>query len=245
MSDQQTSAIVTGASRGIGAQIARQLAADGFAVAVNYSSSPEQAQAVVSEIEAAGGRAAAIKADLSDPAAARSLFDQAEALLAPVSVLVNNAGMMKLAPLAQTGDEMLEAQLDLNLAAPIRMIREAAARLTKGGRIINLSSSVVGFYQPSYGAYAASKAGVEAITHIAAKELGPKGVTVNAIAPGPVGTDLFLEGKSAELVEQIKRLSPFGRLGTPEDIANAVSFLASPQSAWISGQIIRANGGAI
>ncbi|SHM05004.1 SDR family oxidoreductase [Roseibium suaedae] len=245
MSDQQTSAIVTGASRGIGAQIARQLAADGFAVAVNYSSSPEQAQAVVSEIEAAGGRAAAIKADLADPAAARSLFDQAEALLGPVSVLVNNAGMMKLAPLAQTGDEMLEAQLDLNLAAPIRLIREAAARLPQGGRIINLSSSVVGFYQPGYGAYAASKAGVEAITHIAAKELGPKGVTVNAIAPGPVGTDLFLEGKSTELVEQIKRLSPFGRLGTPEDIANAVSFLASPQSAWISGQIIRANGGAI
>ncbi|WP_102223550.1 SDR family oxidoreductase [Acidimangrovimonas sediminis] len=245
MTDRQKTALVTGASRGIGAAIARQLAADGMAVAVNYASSPGRAEALVAEIAADGGRAVALQADLTDPAAPRALFEAAEAALGGVDVLVNNAGLMKLAPLAEADDAMLEAHLALNLAAPARLMREAAARLTEGGRIVNLSSSVVGLYQPGYGPYAATKAGIEALTHVLAKELGPKGITVNAVAPGPVGTELFLEGKSEALVEKIKAMNPFGRLGTPEDVARVVAFLASDAAGWVSGQVLRANGGVI
>ena len=238
-------AIVTGASRGIGARIAEALAADGLAVAVNYASSPDQAEAVVARILVAGGRAVALHADLAQPDAARALYDAAEGALGPVGILVNNAGIMKLAPVAETGDAMLEQHLALNLAAPFRLMREAAKRMQGGGRIINFSSSVVGLYQPGYAAYAATKAAVEAVTHILAKELGPRGITVNAVAPGPVATELFLSDKSPELVERIKAMNPFNRLGEPEDIARIVRFLAGPDSGWISGQVIRANGGVV
>jgi 3-oxoacyl-[acyl-carrier protein] reductase len=140
---------------------------------------------------------------------------------------------------------MIDTHLALNLVAPFRLMREAARRLPEGGRIVNLSSSVVGLYQPGYAIYAATKAGIEAMTHVLAKELGPKAITVNAVAPGPVGTELFLKGKSDDLVSRIKGMNPFGRLGTPEDIARVVTFLASDQAAWISGQVIRANGGVV
>ena len=253
MTDHQKTAIVTGASRGIGAEIARQLAADGIAVAVNYSGSRlgsrpgsrAAAEAVVGEIEAAGGRAVALRADLTEPAAPGRLYDKAEAALGPVAILVNNAGIMKVSPVAETDDATLDAHLALNLAGPLRLMREAARRLPEGGRIVNLSSSVVGLYQPGYGPYAAAKAALEALTHVLAKELGPRGITVNAVAPGPVGTDFFLAGKSPELVEQIRRMCPFGRLGTPDDIARVVRFLAGEAAGWISGQVIRANGGLI
>ena len=245
MTQHTRTAIVTGASRGIGAEIARHLAADGVAVAVNYASSPDAADAVVADITAQNGRAVAIRADLADPAAAARLFDETEAAFGHVDILVNNAGMMKLSPISGVDDVQLDAQIALNLAAPIRLMREAASRIGEGGRIISLSSSVVGLYQPSYGVYAATKAGVEALTHVLAKELGPKGITVNAVAPGPVGTDLFLVGKSDALVEQIEKMNPFGRLGAPEDIARVVCFLASDAAAWISGQVIRANGGVV
>ena len=245
MTQYTRTAIVTGASRGIGAEIARHLAADGVAVAVNYASSPDAADAVVADITAQNGRAVAIRADLADPAAAVRLFDETEAAFGHVDILVNNAGMMKLSPISGVEDVQLDAQIALNLAAPIRLMREAASRIGEGGRIISLSSSVVGLYQPSYGVYAATKAGVEALTHVLAKELGPKGITVNAVAPGPVGTDLFLVGKSDALVEQIEKMNPFGRLGAPEDIARVVRFLASGAAAWISGQVIRANGGVV
>ncbi|MEQ1940554.1 SDR family oxidoreductase [Mesorhizobium sp. CN5-321] len=245
MTQRQKSAIVTGASRGIGAEIARHLAADGFAVAVNYASSPDAAEAVVAEIAARGGGATAIHADLNDPVAPRALFDAAEAAFGGVDILVNNAGVMQLAPVAEAGDDMIDTHLALNLVAPFRLMREAARRLPEGGRIVNLSSSVVGLYQPGYAIYAATKAGIEAMTHVLAKELGPKAITVNAVAPGPVGTELFLKGKSDDLVSRIKGMNPFGRLGTPEDIARVVTFLASDQAAWISGQVIRANGGVV
>ncbi|MBR9763643.1 MAG: SDR family oxidoreductase [Rhodobacteraceae bacterium] len=245
MTQQTRTAIVTGASRGIGAEIARALAADGIAVVVNYANSAGAAEDLVTEIVEQGGRAVAICADISDPAAPASLFEQAEAAFGSVDILINNAGMMQLAPISEAADQQIDTQFALNLAGPIRMMREAATRIGSGGRIINLSSSVVGLYQPGYGIYAATKAGIEALTHVLAKELGPKEITVNAVAPGPVGTDFFLAGKSDALVDQIRKMNPFGRLGTPGDIARVVRFLASEEAAWISGQVVRANGGVI
>ncbi|OON39083.1 3-ketoacyl-ACP reductase [Izhakiella australiensis] len=239
-------AIVTGASRGIGADIARGLAADGIAVLVNYSRSPEQADAVVADIIAAGGKAVARQSNIAEASAAASLFDEAEAAFGKkVDILVNNAGVMSLSAIANTDDESFEQQMAINLAAPFRLMREAATRLNDSGRIINFSSSVVGLYQPQYGVYAATKAAVEALTHILAKELGPRAITVNAIAPGPVATELFLNGKSDDLIARIKGMNPLGRLGEPQDIMQVVRFLASNESGWINGQTIRANGGVI
>ncbi len=251
MSDHPTraapnrTAIVTGASRGIGAAIAERLAHDGFAVVVNYSGSADAATALVAKIEAAGGRAVAVRADVADPAAVSALFDAAEQAFGGVQVLVNNAGVMTLSPVAETADDSFDRMVAVNLRGVFNGIREAARRLRDGGRIISFSSSVVGLYQPSYAVYAATKAGVEAMTHIVAKELGPRGVTVNVLAPGPVATELFLTGKSDELVAQIAKMNPFGRLGEPDDIARVVSFLASPDGGWVSGQVIRANGGVV
>lgn len=245
MTQDIRSAIVTGASRGIGAEIARQLAEAGFAVTINYANNAGAAEAMVAGIEGKGGRAIAVKADLADPLAPKALFDATEAAFGRVDVLVNNAGIMQLAPVAASSDDLIAAHLALNLAAPIRLMREGAARLAQGGRIINLSSSVVGLYQPNYGVYAASKSGVEAITHVLAKEVADRGITVNAVSPGPVETELFLNGKSEDLVEKIKGMNPFGRLGTPPDIAAVVRLLCSEQAAWVTGQVIRANGGVI
>lgn len=238
-------ALVTGASRGIGAAIAERLARDGFAVVVNFAGSAAAADALVSRIEAAGGRAVAAQANVADPAAVRGLFDQAEAAFGGVDVLVNNAGIMKLAPIADSDDTLLDSVIDVNLKGSFHTMREAARRLRQGGRIVNLSSSVVGLYQPGYAAYAASKAGVEALTHVLAKEMRGRGITVNAIAPGPTATELFLDGKSDQLVDQLARLSPLERLGRPEDIAAAVAFLAGPDGAWVNGQILRVNGGVV
>ncbi|MCL6707488.1 SDR family oxidoreductase [Pseudomonas sp. R2.Fl] len=239
------SAIVTGSSKGIGAAIARRLAADGFAVVVNYASGADAAATVVNEIEAAGGRAVAVKADIASAVGVKALFDAAEQAFGGTDVLVNNAGVMQLSPIAATADDVFERQVAINLGGVFRGVREAANRLRDGGRIVNFSSSVVGFYQPGYGVYAATKAAVEAITHVLAKELGPRGVTVNAVAPGPVETELFMTGKSEELVKTIIGMNPMKRLGQPEDIASVVSFLAGPDGGWVNGQVIRANGGAI
>lgn len=245
MQTQKPAAIVTGAGRGIGAAIARRLAADGFGVVVNYLRGAATASAVVAEIEAAGGRAVAVQADVGTPDGIRRLFDAAEAAFGPVGVLVNNAGTMSLSPLAEASDAEFDAQIATNLASAFRGMREAAVRLSDGGRIINLSTSVVGLALPGYGIYAAAKAAVETMTRILAKELGPRGITVNAVAPGPVATDLFFDGKSDAQVQAITRMIPRGRLGTPEEIADAVCLLAGPQSGWISGQTIRANGGMV
>ncbi|MCJ7995984.1 SDR family oxidoreductase [Rhizobium cremeum] len=238
-------AIVTGSSKGIGAAIARRLAADGFAVIVNYASGVEAAAAVVKEIESAGGRAVAVKADIAATDGMKALFDSAEQAFGGVDVLVNNAGIMQLSPIADTTDEAFERQVAINLGGVFRGVREAAQRLREGGRIVNFSSSVVGLYQPAYGVYAATKAAVEAITHILAKELGPKGITVNAVAPGPVETELFMKGKSDDLLKAIIGMNPLKRLGQPEDIAGVVSFLAGPDGGWVNGQVLRANGGVV
>jgi 3-oxoacyl-[acyl-carrier protein] reductase len=238
-------AIVTGASRGIGAAVAQRLARDGFTVVVNYSGAAAAAESLVRTIEQAGGKALAAQADVADPAAVRRLFDAVQTAFGGVDVLVNNAGIMTLATVADTDDASFDRLIAVNLKGSFNTLREAAARLRSGGRIINFSSSVVGLLQPTYAVYAATKAAVEAMTGVLAKELRGRDITVNAIAPGPTATDLFLKGKSPELVERLAKLAPLERLGQPDDIANAVSFLAGPDGGWINGQVLRANGGII
>ena len=238
-------ALVTGGSRGIGAAIARRLAIDGYDVVVNYGRGAAEADTVVRAIEAGGGRAIAAQADVSDPAAMTALFERGEQAFGGVDVLVNNAGVMKLAPLAKADDALFDQTIAINLKGVFNGLREAARRLRDGGRIISFSSSVVGLYQPGYAVYAATKAGVEAMTHVLAKELGSRRITVNVVAPGPIATELFLTGKSDEDFAPIIGRTPLGRLGEPEDIAGTVSFLASADGGWINGQVLRANGGIL
>jgi 3-oxoacyl-[acyl-carrier protein] reductase len=238
-------AIVTGASRGIGAAVARRLAADGFGVIVNFADKADEADAQVARIGAEGGQAKAVQADVSDPAAVRRLFDEADALFGGVDVLVNNAGIMQLSTIADADDAFFDRHIAINLKGVFNGMREAARRLRSGGRIISFSSSVVGLYQPTYGVYAATKGGVEAMTHVLANEMRGRSITVNVIAPGPTATDLFLKGKPQEVVDRLTKLAPLERLGQPEDIAAAVSFLAGPDGAWINGQVLRANGGVV
>jgi 3-oxoacyl-[acyl-carrier protein] reductase len=173
------------------------------------------------------------------------MFDAAETAFGGIDVLVNNAGIMLLSNIADTGDLTFEREINVNLKGTFNTLREAARRLRDGGRIVNFSSSVTSLLQPTYGVYAATKAAVEAMTSILAKELRGRNITVNAIAPGPTATKLFLDGKPQEVIERLSKLAPLERLGQPEDIANAVAFLAGPDGAWINGQVLRANGGII
>ncbi|ERS13322.1 SDR family oxidoreductase [Alloalcanivorax xenomutans] len=241
----QNVAIVTGASRGIGAAIAERLAADGHAVVINYAASAAAAEALAAKIEQAGGTALPVKADVSDPEAVARLFDATETAFGGVDVLINNAGILKLASLAEGDDELVDSQIAINLKGTLNTLRQAARRLREGGRIVNFSTSVVGLKLENYGVYAATKAAVETLTGILAKELRGRDITVNAVAPGPTATDLFLEGKSEELVERLAKLSPMERLGTPEDIAGTVAFLVGADGGWVNGQVLRANGGVI
>jgi 3-oxoacyl-[acyl-carrier protein] reductase len=238
-------AIVTGASRGIGAAVARRLARDGFTVVINYAGDVVAAEALARDIDASGGHALAAQADVSDPVAVRQLFDAAESAFGGVDVLVNNAGIMQLANLADADDTAFDRQIAVNLKGSFNTLREASTRLRAGGRIINFSSSVVGLLQPGYGIYAATKAAVEAMTSVLAKELRGRNITVNAVAPGPTATDLFLNGKSPELIDRLAKLAPLERLGQPEDIADVVAFLAGADGGWVNGQVLRANGGII
>ncbi|GAU80290.1 SDR family oxidoreductase [Bosea sp. BIWAKO-01] len=238
-------AIVTGASGGIGAAVAERLARDGFTVVVNYAGNAASAEALVARIEAAGSRAVAAQADIADVEAVRRMFDSTEAAFGGVDVLINNAGIMTLATIADSDDALFERQIAVNLKGTFNTLREAARRLRDGGRIVNFSSSVTGLLQPGYGVYAATKAAVEAMTSILAKELRGRSITVNAIAPGPTATKLFLDGKSQEVIDRLAKLAPLERLGQPRDIADAVAFLAGPDGAWINGQTLRANGGII
>ena len=238
-------ALVTGASRGIGAAIAERLAKDGFTVVINYSGNAALAEELAGKIEAAGGKALTAKADVSDAEAVRRMFDAAEAAFGGVDVLVNNAGIMMLSTLAEASDDNFDRQIAVNLKGTFNTLREAAKRLRDGGRIVNFSTSVVGLKLESYAVYAGTKAAVETMTGIMAKEMRGRGITVNAVAPGPTATDLFLNGKSEELVARMAKANPLERLGTPEDIAAAVSFLAGPDGGWINGQVLRANGGLI
>jgi len=238
-------AIVTGASRGIGAAIAERLAADGFTVVINYAGNAASAEALARSIEEKGGKALTAQADVSDADAVRRMFDAAEAAFGGVDVLVNNAGIMVLSKLADADDAHFERQIAVNLKGTFNTLREAAKRLRDGGRIVNFSTSVVGLKLETYGVYAATKAAVETMTAILAKELRGRSITVNAVAPGPTATDLFLNGKSDELIAQFSKMPPLERLGQPSDIASVVAFLAGPDAGWINGQIVRANGGVV
>lgn len=240
-------AIVTGSSRGIGAAIAKRLAADGISVIVNYAGRATDAAQVVEEIETAGGRASAVQADVSNSADVARLFAEAQEVFGGVDILVNNAGVMQpgVVPLADTDDELIERILSINLKGTINTLRQAAKDLRDGGRIINFSTSVIGLGIPGYSVYAASKSAVETLTNIFAKELRGRNITVNAVAPGPTATDLFFDGKSEEQIERLSKIAPLERLGRPEDIADVVAFLASAPGGWINGQTLRANGGMV
>ena len=236
-------AVVTGASSGIGAAIAERLGADGFAVVVNYAGHREGADEVVRKVEASGGRAVAVGADVTEPEEVKRLFDQAEAAYGGVDVLVNNAGRAIRKPLAEFEDADFEAVVKTNLYGGFYALREAARRLREGGRVVNISMSFQGPPIPGYGVYFASKAAIEEMTRVAAKELGGRKITVNALRPGPTRTKLFMEGKTPEVVHHFEQEIALGRLGEPEDAAEAVSFLVSPRGGWITGQAFAANGG--
>ncbi|ATU93302.1 SDR family oxidoreductase [Phyllobacterium zundukense] len=242
---QKQVAIITGAARGIGAAVAQRLAADGFAVVVNYASSSGEADALVEKLEKAGHTAIAVKADVSKADDVRVMFDTTEAKLGKIDVLVNNAGIMKVMPLAETSDTVFEQTFAINVQGTFNTLREAATRMNNGGRIVNFSTSVIGTNLPGYAVYAGTKAAVETFTHVVAKELRGRNITVNAVAPGPIATDLFLTGKSDELIQQFSKAAPLERLGQPEDIASVISFLAGPDCGWVNGQILRANGGLV
>ncbi|WP_278938668.1 SDR family oxidoreductase [Pseudomonas helleri] len=241
----QKVAIVTGSSRGIGAAIAERLAHDGFAVVVNYSGNAAPAHALVDKITQQGGSALAVQADVSDSAAVRQLFKTTLDTFGGVDVLVNNAGIMTLAPLGDTDDATFDRLLAINFKGTFNTLREATKHLRDGGRIVNFSSSVTALLQPTYSIYAATKAAVEAMTSVLAKELRGRNITINAVAPGPTATDLFLNGKPQEVIDRLAKLAPLERLGEPADIAAVVSFLSGPDGAWINGQTLRANGGII
>ncbi len=236
-------ALVTGASRGIGAAIARRLSGDGFAVAINYASNVGEAEALVAELVAAGGQAISVRADVADAAQVQAMFGTVESALGRIDVLVNNAGILKATPLAQHSDALYQQNFAINTRGVFNTLREAAERLNDGGRIINLSSTTLALNLPGYAIYNGTKAAVEAFTRVFAKELRGRAITVNAVAPGPVATELFLNGKTEEQVATFANLPPLQRLGQPDDIAGVVAFLAGPDGGWVNGQVLRANGG--
>ena len=236
-------AIVTGASRGIGAAVAQRLAKDGFAIAVNYASSSTEADALVAELTAAGTKAIAVKADVANADDVRRMFEITEQQLGKVDVLVNNAGVLKTLPLADTSDALYDQTFGINVRGTFNTLREAAARMNNGGRIVNFSSTTLALNMPGYAMYNGTKAAVEAFTHVFAKELRGRDITVNAVAPGPIATSLFLDGKTEEQIQTFAKMPPLQRLGQPDDIASVVSFLAGPDAGWVNGQVLRANGG--
>ncbi|HKO39856.1 MAG TPA: SDR family oxidoreductase [Nitrososphaeraceae archaeon] len=239
------SVIVTGASRGIGRAVAIRLARDGFAVAVNYAGNATKAQEVVTEIKSSNGHAIAIQGDVANVSDVDSLFKKTIDAFGGINAVVNCAGIMPLSPISEGNLELFDKVIATNLRGTFVVLGKASQTVATGGRIIAFSSSVIAMAFPTYGPYIASKAGVEGLVRVLANEIRGRSITVNAVAPGPVATELFLTGKAEEQIDQLRKLSPLERLGQPEDIANVVSFLAGPEGGWVNGQIVRANGGFV
>ncbi|PIJ50759.1 3-ketoacyl-ACP reductase [Erwinia sp. OLTSP20] len=243
MSDQTKVAIITGGSRGIGAAIAETMAQAGFDVLINYVSNQAQAESVRQAVTASGRRAVIFQGNVAVPAEVSAMFDYAEQSLGKVHTVINSAGMLKTLPLLEHSDELFARTFAINTQGSFNVMREAGKRLIDGGRIIMLSTTAIRMKMPGYAIYNASKAAVEALVATFAKELRGRAITVNAVAPGPVATELFFNGKSEQLIAQLANQPPLGRLGQPQDIAGVVCFLASEQSGWINGQVLCANGG--
>jgi 3-oxoacyl-[acyl-carrier protein] reductase len=235
--------LVTGASRGIGAAIARKLATEGAQVIVNYAGSKDAAEEVVNDIKQNGGDAIAVQADVSKSAEVKTLFDTAITHYGRIDVLVNNAGIMITKFLKDTTDEEFDRQFSINVKGTFNTLREAATRLADKGSIINISTSVNRLMVPGYSTYVATKAAVEQMSRVLAKELGPRGINVNVVSPGPTNTELFTNGKSEEVIARLASLSAFNRIAEPEDIISTIAFLASDAAKWISAQNIGVNGG--
>jgi 3-oxoacyl-[acyl-carrier protein] reductase len=236
-------AIITGSSRGIGRAIAVRLAHHGFAVVVNFVSDAGEAKKAVDEIRAAGNQAIAVQADVSKTMDVTRLFDEAEHAFGGIDVLVNNAGVMPLKPIVEMETELFERTFAINVRGTFNTLKQAAGRLRWGGRIVNLSSASVALGMPMHAVYNASKAAVDALTKTVANELRWKNITVNAVAPGPTETKVVFGRKNVERIEQLDGMTPLEGIGTPEDVANVVAFLAGPDGGWINGQTIRSNGG--
>ena len=237
--------LITGASRGIGAFTANVLAQQGHSIIINYARHDEEANKVVNKILASGGSASAFKANIAHSNEVKALFEYVIQTYGRLDVLINNAGIMALSKIEHIEDDSINQLLDVNLKGSLYTMREAAKHLSSGGKIINLSSSVVGMNLEQYGVYTATKAAIESLTVILAKELRGRNITVNAIAPGPTATELFLDGKSEELIKKLSQAAPLERLGTVEDIAAVLDFAVNEASNWVNAQVLRVNGGII
>ena len=236
-------ALVTGSSRGIGRTIACKLAQMGADVVINYNKSKTSAEEACSQITATGGKAIAIQADVTMQAELEQLFDKTLEKLQKIDILINNAGILITKPIEQVSEEEYDHLFASNVKSVFFACQQAAKKLSPGGRIINISTTVTKIMMPGYGLYAASKGAVDQITRVLSRELGEKNITVNAISPGPVDTELFRAGKSEEQIAQMAGMSPFNRIGTPADVAGAVALLVSDDAAWITGQNLYVNGG--
>lgn len=238
-------AIVTGSSRGIGRAIAEQLAELGADVVINYANSPDKAEQVADIARQKGVRAITVQADLARKEDVERLFSETISQLGKVDILINNAGIMKTTPLADVTEEEFDQQFAINVKGTFFACQQALKHMEDQGRIVNFSTSVTGQMFPGYSVYAGTKGAVEQITRQLAKEFGSRKITINAVAPGPVNTELFSVGKTEQQLEGLRKMNAFGRLGEPEDIANVISFLVSAESQWVTGQTLRANGGFI
>jgi 3-oxoacyl-[acyl-carrier protein] reductase len=236
-------AIITGASRGIGRAVAKRLGRDGFSIVVNYAGNATEAEATAAEIKSAGGEAICVQGDVGNRVDVDNLFEVTLKTFGSVDVVVNSAGIMLLSPISKNDLELFDRVITTNLRGTFLVLAQAAQHVAPGGRIVALSSSVSAKSFPTYGPYIASKAGVEGLVHVLANELRSRNITVNVVAPGPVATQLFLSDKSPEQIDQITKMAPLERLGQPEDIADVISFLAGPDGGWVNSQVLRANGG--
>jgi 3-oxoacyl-[acyl-carrier protein] reductase len=243
MTNSPRTALITGASGGIGKAVAKRLAKDGFDLVVHYAGNGAQAEELAAEVKQLGSKAITIKADVAIAHDVETLFKRSFDEFGRIDAVVHTAGIMSLFPISNGDVETFDKVISTNLRGTFLVLAQATQRMTSGGRIVVFSSSVLAKSFPNYGAYIASKAGVEGLMHVLANELRGRNITVNAVAPGPTGTDLFLKGKDQALINELANLAPLERLGTPDDIAGAVSFLVGPDGGWVNAQVLRTNGG--